>query len=113
MKIGVVANLADRPEKASTVKTKLLGKYGKTASWAMDVDPRVLPDCDNCYAIRLDSVISEGLNSPCMDGCGMCCQWNLQSNSSALKKLNLPNTIPGKPTTTHQFEDEIFDKAEI
>ena len=86
MKLGVLTNLADCPEKASTVKTALLGKYSRTASWTMDVNPRVLPDCDNCYAKRLESVIADGLNSPCMDGCGMCCQWNLQSNSSALKK---------------------------
>ena len=94
VKLGVVANLADHPEKASTVKTALLGTYGKTASWAMDVNPRVLPDCDICYAKRLDSVIADGLQSPCMDGCGMCCQWNLQSNSSALKKIKPPEHYP-------------------
>ena len=31
-KIGVVAALADRPEKAFTLKTSLLGTYGKAAS---------------------------------------------------------------------------------
>ena len=35
VKFGVVAALADRPEKAFTLKTALLGLYGRIASWAM------------------------------------------------------------------------------
>ena len=33
-KLGLVASLADRPEKAFILKTALLGTYGKIASWA-------------------------------------------------------------------------------
>ena len=42
--MGVVAALADRPEKAYTLKTALLGLYGRIASWATDIVPDVLSD---------------------------------------------------------------------
>ena len=86
VKLGVVANLADRPEKASTVKTALLDVYSRTASWAMNLNSRVLPDFDNCYTKQMESVTVDGLNSPCIYGCGICCQWNLQPNSNGVKK---------------------------
>ena len=40
-KIGVVAVLADRPEKAFVLKTSLLGIHGRIASWAADIDPDI------------------------------------------------------------------------
>ena len=60
----------------------------------MNLNSRVLPDFDNCYAKHMESVTVDSLNSPCMDGCGICCQWNLQSNNSALKKIKTPEHYP-------------------
>ncbi len=45
---GVLAVLADCPEKASILNTSLLGTYGKITSWASDINPNVLTDYQKC-----------------------------------------------------------------
>ena len=104
VKIGAVANMTDRPEKASSLCTMLLGRFGRIASWAADVHPRVLPDCNKCHGNRLSNIIAEGLRAVKLDGkCGRCCQWDLTSKSPSLKKIKPPKNYPkntdiGAPT---------------
>ena len=97
VKMGPVAHLADRPEKAFTLKTSLLGVYGKVASWAADVDPKVLPDCDVCYRNRVKNLFDIGMDVKNVSGpCSRCCQWDLTSTSPAVKKLLPPPDYPKK-----------------
>ena len=49
------------PEKTITLKTSLLRVYGCVESCAADVNPKVLPDCGNCFAKLLQSVSSSDL----------------------------------------------------
>jgi hypothetical protein len=97
VKMGPVAHLADRPEKAFTLKTALLGTYGKVASWAADVDPKVLPDCDVCYRQRVKNLFDVGMDVRNVRGtCARCCQWDLTSTSQAVKKILPPPNYPTK-----------------
>ena len=85
VKIGVVAELADRPEKVFTLKTSLLGVYGRIASWATNIDPDVLPDCNDCFLKRLELVLQDRYSQSCIPTCNHCCQWDLNSVSEARK----------------------------
>ena len=93
-KFGVLACLADRPEKSFILKTALLGTFGKVASWAAEIQPNILADCSDCFETRLKHVLTD-CHSPCMmDTCRRCCQWDLNSSSQSLKKIDLPAKYP-------------------
>ena len=96
IKLGVVAVLADRPEKAFMLKTALLGTYGQIASWAADIDPDVLPDCDRCFKKRTIALISDRHSKSNLDQCRSCCQWNLKSTSKSRNRILVPNKYPTK-----------------
>ena len=67
------------------------------ASWATDVDPTVLPDCDVCYRNRVKNLFDIGMDVKNVSGsCSRCCQWNLASTSPAIKKLLPPQNYPKK-----------------
>ena len=95
VKFGCVANMSDRPEKAFSLKIMLLGDYGKIASWAAPIEPDVLADCKKCFKERIRSVLDDGHEKTSLDGsCRQCCQWDLHSNSPALKKIVPPEKYP-------------------
>ncbi len=99
VKFGVLAVLADRPEKASIMKTSLLGSYGKIASWASDINPNVLPDCRKCFEQHSEKIIECRHWSSQMKSCRNCCQWDLKSSSASLKRLCIPEKYPNKSAT--------------
>ena len=97
VKVGPVVNLADRPEKAFTLKTSFLGTYGKVASWAAEIDPNVLPDCDRCFKARVRNLFEKGIEENNSSAtCQRCCQWDLSSTSNSVKKLLPPPDYPKK-----------------
>ena len=96
VRIGVVAALADRPEKAYTLKTSLLGIYGKIASWASDIVPDLLADCKGCFTKRLRLLLNDPFSKTDIPTCNKCCQWNLESESSSSKKVPVPPNYPKK-----------------
>ncbi len=51
-KFGLLAALADGPEKVFILKTTLLGAYGKIASLAAEIQTNILPDCKKCFSRR-------------------------------------------------------------
>ena len=59
VKIGVVAVLADQPEKVLMLKTSLLGIYGQIASWAANVEPNILANCKKCFSRRVKAVLQD------------------------------------------------------
>ena len=73
-KIGVVATLADRPEKAFLLKIPLLGVFGKIASWAADIRPDVLADCSKCFDVRVNALICNSESEFPGSTCKNCCQ---------------------------------------
>lgn len=95
VKLGAVANLADHPETSFTLKTSLLRTYGQVASWATNVDPKVLPDCDHYFKEQVRNLFEIGLGEKNVDGkFGRCCQWDLTSSSPALKNIFPQETYP-------------------
>ena len=74
VKLGAVANLADRPEKSFTLKTSLLGTYGRVASWATDINTDVLPDCNRCFQKRITFLRNNSYNGEQVlkGGCSRC-----------------------------------------
>ena len=94
VRFGVVAALADRPEKAFTLKTSLLGQYGKIASWASDIVPDALADCKRCFNKRLRLILKDPFSRTAIGKCNKCCQWNLSSDSKSLKRFRVPPKYP-------------------
>lgn len=104
VKFGVVAALADRPEKAFTLKTALLGHYGRIASWATGIEPDALADCKKCFGRRLEAVLNDRHSRSNIPNCGNCCQWDLRSQSLSRKRVLVPELYP---TTCHPSSPEV------
>ena len=94
LKAGVVAVLADRPEKCFMLKTSLLGTYGQVASWAAEINPDVFPDCKRCFARRQQALLTDRHCRSNLAPCNNCCQWDLNSHSNARKKVPVPSKYP-------------------
>ena len=94
--LGVVAALADRPEKSFTLKTALLGVYGQIASWAAEIEPDVLADCKKCFQRRCDKVMQDRHSQSNLPPCQLCCQWDLNSKSRARTRVKVPDKYPTK-----------------
>ena len=90
LRIGVVAAMADRPEKAFTLKTSVLGDYGRVAIYATAIGPDVLPDCKNYFQKRLKAVLEDCYSNFSIPCCGQCCQWHLLSESVSRKRVLVP-----------------------
>ena len=73
-KIGVVASLANCPEKAFILKTTLLGTYGKIASWAAEFKANVSADCPACFNKRVLGLTLERCSSFDQGTCWCCYQ---------------------------------------
>ena len=84
-KVGVVAVLADRPEKAFMLKISLLGTYGQISSWAAAIEPNVLADCKRCFNRRISVLLLDRHSASQIRPCQHCCQWDLCSTSDASK----------------------------
>ena len=93
-KIGVVAALSDRPEKAFTLKTALLGVYEQIASWAAEIVPDVLADCRKCFLLCCDALFKGRHSKSDLVPCSHCCQWDLKSESASTKKVLVPAKYP-------------------
>ena len=95
-KFGVVAALADRPEKSFILKTALLGTFGRIASWATEIYADSLADCPKCFERRLMAILKDRHNPGELPECQNCMQFDLKSKSPAVKKLQLPEKYPTK-----------------
>ena len=94
--VGVVATLADRPEKAFLLKISLLGVFGKIASWAADIRPDVLADCSKCFDVRVNALIRNSESKFPGSTCKNCCQWDLNSASHSITSVHPPEYYPKK-----------------
>ena len=89
-KIGVVASLADSPEKAVLLKISLLGVFGKIASWTADTRPDILADCHKCFVVRVNTLINDDTAESPGATCKNCCQWDLNSSSKSIQSIHPP-----------------------
>ena len=93
-RFGHVAGMGDSPEQSFTNKTMHLGTYGKIARHAGEVRADVLSDCPKCYQNRLHEMFSNPDDPANLDLCHQCCQWDLESDSNAKKKIEPPDKYP-------------------
>ena len=93
-KIGVLAVLVDRPEKAFVLKTSLLGIHGRIASWAANIEPDILADCKKCFKARLVLLFNDRYSCSNMNVCHDYCQWNIESMSASVKRIAVPERYP-------------------
>ena len=94
VKLGPVACMADRPEKAFELKTSLLGTYGQIANHAGEIVFDLFPDCTRCYVRRLQHVFDDPHSRVNLNPCASCMQWDLNCRSEAAKKVNQPEKYP-------------------
>ena len=94
MKVGLIAYLADRPEKASALKTSLLGTYGKRSNWAAEIDHIHLPDCQKCFKHSVSMLLRDRFSIVDLPRCQQCCNWNMESQSNSNGRTPCPARYP-------------------
>ena len=94
VKVGLIAYLADRSEKASVLKTSLLGTYGKQSTRAAEIDHIHLPDCQKCFKYRVLMLLSYRFSIVDLPRCQRCCKWNMESQSNSNGKSLCPARYP-------------------
>ena len=59
VQMGLIAYVADRPERSALMKTSHLGNYGKRSLWSSFVDENHLPFCKRCFNQEIDSILND------------------------------------------------------
>ena len=94
IQMGVLAYIADRPERSALLHTLHLGTYGKRSLWCANIDQVKLPYCQSCFDQEVNCLL-ERQNGPLdLSKCGRCCQWDMESSSPALRKKPSPENYP-------------------
>ena len=88
VQMGLLAYIADRPEKHSILNQTDGGLFGKRTLWCAHIDHNHLPYCDNCFSRELDSLLNDRFSNCPLTPCGRCCQWDMKSSSESNKKVN-------------------------
>ena len=86
--------MADRPEKAYLLKLALLGSFGQVALHAGQIVFDLFPDCTRCFKKRLSQVLADPHSLVTLDRCATCMQWDLNCQSTAASKVNVPEKYP-------------------
>jgi hypothetical protein len=96
VKVGLLAYLADRPERASIQHSLLLGNWGQRANWAAYIDFKRLPYCDRCLRHNVTHLMHEDSEKDdfVQRNCGLCCGWNMRCGNNAIKKIGPPENYP-------------------
>ena len=90
VKFGIVAALADSPEKAFSIKIPLLGTYGNIASWATEIRPASLADFREYFLERLTSILRNRHNPTQLSPREKCMRFDLMKQSKVTKLTLLP-----------------------
>ena len=94
VRMGLLAYIADRPERHAILNQAEAGHFGKRTLWCSYIDHRYLPYCNVCFQRELESLMAD-IHSPSrLTPCGRCCQWDMNSNSISNKKVRAPEITP-------------------
>ena len=88
--MGLLAYIADRPERHSILNHTEAGIFGKRTLWASAIDHHNLPYCASCYRNEINILLRDRYSTDILPTCSRCCQWNMQSDSTANKKIKPP-----------------------
>ena len=87
VQMGLLAYIADRPERHAILNQTDGGLFGKRTLWCGYIDNKHLPYCDNCFSKELDSLLNDRFSNSALTPCGRCCQWDMKSSSVSNKKV--------------------------
>lgn len=77
--LGLLAYVADRPEKSAVRGTRQEGHFGKVTDWAVSISTKYFPACKQCYIC----IVKESLGMVKLSRnsqCNKCCCWKLDEN---------------------------------
>ena len=96
---GLLAYIADRPERDSILKTSQGGTYGKRSRHAGAVTNSKLPSCASCnsHLLRQCNTIGDIIRREC----NSCCNWNFYGSSSAIKFCLVDADYPKSVSSNH------------
>lgn len=89
VQMGLLAYIADRPERHTILCQLDGGHFGKRTLWSAVIDNKNLPYCDKCFQLEVKSLLCDCYADSDRHVCGCCCQWDLTSPSSANTKVNV------------------------
>ncbi len=87
LQMGLLAYIADRPERHSILNQSQGGTFGKRTLWSCVVDYKNLPYCHACFGRELKNLLDDKYSTSTLQQCGRCCQWNMNSPSRANNKV--------------------------
>ena len=87
IQMGLLAYIADRPERHAIINQADGGIFGKRTLWSAVIDFKNLPFCNTCFNKEIKSVLEDRYSKSSLPQCGTCCQWNMSSLSPANKKV--------------------------
>ena len=101
--MGLLAYIADRPERHAILNQAQGGTFGKRTLWSDFIDNKHLPFCDRCFKLEIKSLLDDCYSPFHLPRCGRCCQWNMVSSSQANKKVKASEIklTQDYPTTVH------------
>jgi hypothetical protein len=80
--LGLLADIADRPERATVRGTRQEGHFGKVTDWAVGISSKYFPACERRYIGILKDVLGkEKLSKSSL--CKKCCCWAIDENHKA------------------------------
>ena len=87
VQMGLLAYIADRPERHAILNQAQAGHFGQRTLWCSVVDHKNLPYCKVCFKKEINSLMSDIHSPSTLATCGRCCQWDMKSSSPANKKV--------------------------
>ena len=87
VQMGLLAYVADRPERHAILNQADGGLFGKRTLWCANIDHKNLPYCDNCFSKEMKALLTDQFSESPLSSCGRCCQWDMKSSSNANAKI--------------------------
>ena len=80
--MGLLAYIADRPERASVRGTRQEGHFGRVTDWAVGISSKYFPACKDCYIVIVKDVLGKEKLSKSTP-CKKCCCWAIDESQNA------------------------------
>jgi hypothetical protein len=98
VQMGLLAYIADRPERHAILNQAERGIFGKRTLWSAFIDHDHLPYCQSCFTREVTALLADMHSPSVLSNCGRCCQWDMNSSSPANKKVK-----PQEVTLTEHY----------
>ena len=85
--MGLLAYIADRPERHAIIHQAQGGVFGKRILWSAFIDKNNLPYCNKCFGEEVSTLLRDPHSESPLLMCGHCCQWDITSRSPSNRKV--------------------------